>query len=83
MKSYVKVITTAKHELTSYINDRTPLTDPNYGHLSDFRRMNLMMSPYISKLPDYLKKIGSGIISAPVDEDIYNSDGTFDIVNWI
>jgi hypothetical protein len=57
-------------ELVEYINNRTPLTDPIYGHLSDFRRMNYMMSPYISKLPDYLKQIKSGITPAPVSEEV-------------
>jgi hypothetical protein len=69
-EKYVKVIETANHELMEYINNRTPLTDPIYGHLSDFRRMNYMMSPYISKLPDYLKQIKSGITPAPVSEEV-------------
>lgn len=67
---YTKVIETANCELMEYINNRTPLTNPNYGHLSKFSRMNRIMSIYTSTIPDFLKQVKSGVTPTLLNEDI-------------
>lgn len=63
------LVETANHELQAYLTDHTPLSDPSYGHLKGFRKVNRYMSDFITKLPAYLKQIEEGISCSPVDEE--------------
>lgn len=68
----LRELETANHELLEYINNRTPLSNTKYGHMGEFKRLNLMICPFITKLPAYLKQIKSGITKASIDADTLN-----------
>ena len=65
----LNIVETANQEILAYLNNHTPLSNPDYGHLGGFRIANRTMSSYITKLPAYLKQIKSGICTSPVNEE--------------